>query len=274
MLTLNASSGSSIHGGSGRKFPIQNSGQSIILRPGFGGRKLPDPPASTTNGSDAAASLAPVVTNPAMAAGASDAQLDSISAQFTDMIDQIYQIQNENNARMQEAAERQMRFQDMSQAKAMQFNAEQAALDRQWQETMSNTAHQREVQDLIAAGLNPVLSANGGAPVGSGASASSQAMSGSMADVDTSITNFMGNLVGAYASMHNAEVNAKAVLGAANINAAASQAIAQMQLNQPSTMFGSLNYWWKNAVAEAKNIASAHGINFSDLVGTGFTRFR
>lgn len=40
--------------------------------------------------------------------------------------------------------------------------ADQAQMNRDWQEYMSGTSHQREVNDLIAAGLNPVLSANSG----------------------------------------------------------------------------------------------------------------
>lgn len=58
---------------------------------------------------------------------------------------------------------------------AAKYNAEQARIQREWQEQMANTVYQRSVEDMKKAGINPILAANmglGTASVGSGATAS------------------------------------------------------------------------------------------------------
>lgn len=162
-----------------------------------------------------------------------------------------------NTARSEAFALRQMDYQTEANAKAMEFSAQEAERNRQFQERMSNTAHVREVQDLINAGLNPILSANlSGATTPSGASAAGVTSSGSMGSVDVSGATLINNLIAKlidqsmnkYAIDTNAEVNryigklsadvgmanaltsAEAVMRSAGISASASRYVSDNAL--------------------------------------------
>lgn len=85
-------------------------------------------------------------------------------------------------------------------AEQRNFNSAEAEKNRQWQERMSNTAYQRAVQDLEAAGLNKWLAVTGGngasasTPSGSSATSSSGDVSTPNPQLAKAIINAVGSL--------------------------------------------------------------------------------
>lgn len=197
--------------------------------------------------------------------------VNNLMAGANSLFDRITNTVEANNAAAAAAADRYNKWSASQAEITREYNSIEAAKNRNWQEMMSNTAHQREVKDLLAAGLNPILSATGGngASVGSGASASASIASGSKADVDNSASTALVQLFGHQLDTMTklAESSVSALTASANADKTAAASRFAAQLGYAGTVY-SADHSKFGLIAQAlEGFSNAFGTTLSDLPG-------